>query len=62
MTVLDGVLIALAGSLTINFVLWRSKLEVEEILSKIVTVLVAEGHPMFFQQKVDDGETASSKD
>jgi hypothetical protein len=47
MTVLNGVLIVLAGSLAVNFAFWRTKREVEHILAKIVTVLVAEGHPMF---------------
>ena len=54
MTVLDGVLIALAGSLAVNFSFWRTKREVEHILAKIVTVLVAEGHPMFVTMKGED--------
>jgi hypothetical protein len=61
MTVLDGVLIILAGSLALNFSFWRNIREVEYILTKIVTVLVAEGHPMFVTMKDDDGETESSE-
>jgi hypothetical protein len=54
MTVLNGVLIILAGSLAVNFSFWRTKREVEHILAKIVTVLVAEGHPMFVTMKGED--------
>jgi hypothetical protein len=57
MTVLNGVLIVLAGSLAVNFSLWRTKREVEHILAKIVTVLMAERHPMFvtMKEEVDNG-------